>query len=141
MCQSWKDKVTCTKQQLQSLLGSLLYITKCVRPARYFLNRMLQVLRENHANKHISLTADFVKDLNWFNTFLCSYNGITFYDNKPVQAIITLDASLTGLGAVFHNMVYALPLPSGHLNYNITQLEMLNIMVKNLGSGLAKHAH
>ena len=43
MCQSWKDKVTCTKQQLQSLLGSLLYITKCVHPARYFLNRMLQV--------------------------------------------------------------------------------------------------
>ena len=129
LCQSWKDKVTCTKQQLQSLLGSLLYITKCVRPARYFLNRMLQVLRENHANKHISLTVDFGKDLNWFNTFLCSYNGITFYDNKPVQAIIALDASLTGLGAVFHNMVYALPLPSGHLNYNITQLEMLNIMV------------
>ena len=60
---------------------------------------------------------------------MCSYNGITFYDNKPVQAIIALDASLTGLGAVFHNMVYALPLPSGHLNYNITQLEMLNIMV------------
>ena len=26
-------------------------------------------------------------------------------------------------------MVYALPLPCGHLNYNITQLEMLNIMI------------
>ena len=60
---------------------------------------------------------------------MCSYNGVTFYDNKPVQAVIELDASLTGLGAVFQNMVYALPLPHDHLNYNIAQLEMLNIMV------------
>ena len=30
---------------------------------------------------------------------------------------------------MFYNMVYALPLPSGRLNYNISQLEMLNIMV------------
>ena len=126
LCNSWKDKKSCTKNRLQSLLGSLLYITKCVRPARFFLNRMLQVLRDNHINKYICLTKEFAKDLNWFNTFLCSYNGVTFYDNKPVQAVIELDASLTGLGA---NLVYALPLPHDHFNYNITQLEMLNIMV------------
>ena len=70
-----------------------------------------------------------VKDLNWFNTILYSYNGVTFCDNKPVQATIALDASLTGLGAVFQNMVYALPLPNNYLGYNITKLEMLNIMV------------
>ena len=139
ICQSWKDKTACTKQHLQSLLGSLLYITKCVHPARFFLYRMLQVLKDNHDNKLISLTTDFAKDLNWFNTFLCSYNGVTFYDNKPIWAVIELDAPLTGLGAVFRNMVYALPLPYGHLNYNITQLEMLNI-IKTLGLRLAKHA-
>ena len=84
LCNTWTDKTSCTKSHLQSLLGSLLYITKCVRPARFFLNRMLQVLRDNHSNGHIRLTEDFAKDLNWFNTFLCSYNGVTFYDNKPV---------------------------------------------------------
>ena len=50
---------------------------------------------------HIQLTEEFVKDLNWFNTFLYSYNGVPFYENKPVQAVIELDASLTGLGAIF----------------------------------------
>ena len=106
-----------------------MYITKCVRPARFFLNCMLQVLRDNHSNKNIRLTEGFVKDLNWFNTFLCLYNGVTFYDNKPIQAVIELDASFTGLGVIFKNMIYALPLPHEHLGYNITQLEMLNIMV------------
>ena len=51
LCDSWIPKCYCTTTQLQSLLGSLLYICKCVRPARYFLNRMLTLLRENRDNK------------------------------------------------------------------------------------------
>ena len=35
-------------KKFQFLLGSLLYITKCICPVRLFLNRMLQVLRDAH---------------------------------------------------------------------------------------------
>ena len=129
ICQVWRTKSTCTKTQLQSLLRSLLYITKCVRPARFFLNRMLQVLRDGHACKQIHLTTDFHRDLHWFNTFLSSYNGVTFYDNSQIHATIALDACLSGLGAVYKDMVYALPIPRGFRNYTIVHLEMLNIMV------------
>ena len=129
ICQVWCSKTTCTKTRLQSLLGSLLYITKCVRPARFFLNRMLQVLRDGHALKHIHLTTEFHRDLNWFNTFLSSYNGVTFYDNNQIHATIALDACFSGLGAVYKDMVYALPIPRGFGNYIIVHLEMLNIMV------------
>ena len=45
MCHEWQNKKVCSKRQLQSLLGSLLFISKCVRPARVFLNRMLEFLR------------------------------------------------------------------------------------------------
>ena len=44
MCKNWVTKTFCSKTHLQSLLGSLLYITKCVKPARIFLNRILQLL-------------------------------------------------------------------------------------------------
>ena len=37
-----------SKQDLQSLLGKLLYISRCVKNSRAFLNRMLQTLREHH---------------------------------------------------------------------------------------------
>ena len=47
LCKKWASKTYCSKKDLQSLLGSLLYITKCVAPARSFLNRMLQLLRDN----------------------------------------------------------------------------------------------
>ena len=127
-CNQWSDKRSYTKSQLQSLLGSLLYITKCVRPARYFLNRMLQVLRDNAEASRILLHAEFHKDLNWFLTFLTSYNGVTMYEIRSIAGHIYLDACLTGLGGCFKNMVYTIPLPLGFKNYNIVHLEMLNIV-------------
>ena len=47
LCQTWASKTYGRKRYLQSLLGSLLYITKCVAPARYFLNQMIELLRLN----------------------------------------------------------------------------------------------
>ena len=122
-------KVKVTKAQFQSLLGSLLYITKCVKPARFFLNRMLLLLRQHTNTGHIMLNEEFHRDLNWFNTYLIQYNGITFYDNTMIKDTVFLDASLQGLGGVFRNMVYSLPLKRGFRNYSIVHLEILNIVV------------
>ena len=36
VCHEWSDKRIVNKNQIQSLLGLLLYISKCVKPARYF---------------------------------------------------------------------------------------------------------
>ena len=91
-----KSKVT--KNQLQSLLGSLLYVTKCIKPARFFLNRMLQLLRDSTSKSHINLNRFFHRDLNWFNTFLWRYNGITFYNHQKPHHTVHLDACLTGFG-------------------------------------------
>ena len=55
----WLEKRSCTRRQLQSLLGLLLYIHKCVKPARIFLNRMLELLRAAHGSNFISLTSEF----------------------------------------------------------------------------------
>ena len=129
VCHEWLDKRICTKNQLQSLLALLLYVSKCVKPARYFLNRMLQLLRDNFDKNRIKVTPEFTKDLTWFQTFLISYNGVTFYDIRPLQPQIHLDACLTGLGGVFNNMVYSIPVPKGYNGYNIAHLEMVNVVV------------
>ena len=44
VCQ-WLGKDVASKRQLQSILGLLLYIHECVKPARVFLNRMLDLLK------------------------------------------------------------------------------------------------
>ena len=129
MCKTWTHKKVITKQQYQSLLGSLLYITKCIKPARIFLNHMLQVLRSHHNSYRFTLKPEFFQDLCWFNTFLDQYNGVTYFDNKTPHHVVHLDASLLGMGATVANMVYTLPIPD-HCQYlHITQLEMLNVVV------------
>ena len=132
LCKNWASKTYCSKKDLQSLLGSLLYITKCVAPARSFLNRMLHLLRQNTNVSKILLTPPVFQDLAWFNTFLANYNGVTFYDQIPANIEVHLDASLTGLGGHFGNMIYTLPVPVGFNEYDIVvaaTLEMLNIVV------------
>ena len=129
ICKKFASKVKVTKNQLQSLLGSPLYITKCVKPARFFLNRMLQLLRQHTSKSTIFLNSAFHRDLNWFNTFLLQFNGVTFFDYKQPDHTVYLDACLTGFGAAFANNIYALSIPLGFKNYTIVHLEILNIVV------------
>ena len=79
ICKNWVQRTVCSKRELQSLLGSLLYVAKCVKYARYFLNRMLTLLRENNQERRISITEEFRSDLNWFNKLLSVYNGVSFF--------------------------------------------------------------
>ena len=128
LCSYWTIKTYCSKQDLQSLLGSLLYVTRCIKHSRYFLNIILQMLRNNVQSRKILISPDLRKDLAWFNQFLTQYNGVTYYDTNYCHTEVHLDACLSGLGASFESMVYALPIPKNH-NYKIVHLELLNIVV------------
>ena len=129
VCSQWKHKDWCNKCELQSLLVRLLYMTKCVKTSRPFLNRMLKLLRQADKQEKIALTQDFHRDLNWFGQFLTEFNGVTLFFHDPVDSHIEVDASLQGLGAVCVNEVYAVPIELGFRNYQIIYLEMLNILV------------
>ena len=128
MCQNWVQKSFCTKRELQSLLGSLLYVAKCIKHARHFLNRMLTLLRENAQAKQIKITEEFRSDLRWFNNFLSVYNGVFFFNYVPSKSVY-LDACPSELGAIFDSQVYALPLPHSWQDVNIAYTEMISILV------------
>ena len=128
ICKKWSSKRACTRRELQSLLGSLLYVAKCIKYARFFLNRMLQLLRDNGHSKCIVITEEFKRDLKWFNSFLPVFNGVSFFNYTPSK-LIHLDACPSGLGAIFDNQVYALPLPASWRNQNIAYTELINVMV------------
>ena len=68
MVRQWLTKNVVTKQQLQSLLGSLLYVHKCVKPAHVFLNRMLDLLRASHVTQKITLSPEFKRVCHLFAT-------------------------------------------------------------------------
>ena len=128
-CHSWSTRKVCTKQQLQSILGLLLYITKCVKHARFFLNRMIDTLKEAKNSKIIILNKEFAKDMAWFNQFLVYFNGTVYFNPLPAHGTFEIDACLQGFGGRYNEYVYNVPLEGTVLKYNICQLEMLNVVV------------
>ena len=55
--------------------------------------------------------------------------GLLFTTIKNSSESVHLDPSLTGLGGVCVQMVYALDIPKDYMYYSIVHLEILNIMV------------
>ena len=82
--------------------------------------------------RRIPLTEDFHKDIQWFLKFLPSYNGISYIRKRKVDAeqSLYLDASLTGMGAIWSDRVYTTPSHNcADLDLKIVHLEMLNIVI------------
>ena len=131
-CMAIYGKSRISKHTFQSLLGKLLYVHKCVAPARMFVNRILKVFRSNSHKKFISINEEFRKDLARFIRFLPDYNGIVFIDKQKLYGNETLyiDACLTGMGGVWNDKVYSTPIfgiPQKFIN--IANLEMLNTLI------------
>ena len=120
-----------TKRQLQSLIGSLMFVHKVVKPARYFVNRLLETLRG--MSQVSSMTVEIRRDVNWFLSFMEHFNGTCSYLYTPVQCnyLIELDACLTGLGARFNNQVYQYQFKDKEVpcSFSIVHLEMWNVLI------------
>ena len=131
LCAKWAQKTTATKRQLQSLLGKLLYIHRCVRHSRLFVNRMLALLRNLHNDNNIHLTDTFQRDIAWSNLFLDRVNGKTMIHNQGFpQIYVFVDAFLSGVGAIWEDNVYASTYPPGFTDIlSIEHLELINIWV------------
>ena len=131
-CQAVANRCHLTNRAFQSLLGKLLHIHKCVIPARIFINRMLALFRENSNKRRIYLTPEFHKDFPWFLVFLPQFNGVTYIKKSdiPYNHTLHVDASLTGLGGVWNNQVYATPIFDSYgIELKIVHLEMLNLLI------------
>ena len=71
----WLSKKIATHKQLQTYIGKLIAIHRCVKPSRLFINRMLRVLRNTPMQRSIKLTGYFFQDVRWFHRFLDKFNG------------------------------------------------------------------
>ena len=118
-----------TKKQLQSLIGHLVHVAKCVSPARLFIARLLEALRAAKG-KYINVNADMRADLRWFSEFCQGWNGKSYIPDPAPTREIFVDACLSGIGATDGHIAYAgqvAPVHDG--SSNITELEALNVVV------------
>ena len=129
----WLDKLTCTRNELEQLIGKLQFVSSCVRPARIFICRLLTFLCGMNRGVQYTIPLEVRRDLLWWRWFLPEYNGksVMWMEQFPVpDAIISTDASLRGIGGTFEqSMYFRLTLPPRWRNVNIAFIEMLAVCV------------
>lgn len=128
---------TVTKKQLQSVIGKLSYIADCIRPARLFISRLLDLLRTvDKKDHHINLNKEAKKDILLFLKFMDNLNGKTTIPDhqwcEPDHMIAT-DAALQGLGGICYTtsgtQVFHCNVPNHLEGKHIGIYEMLVILV------------
>ena len=124
-----------TRRPYNPLWGhSCTYTSKCVGPARLFVNRNLATLRQTPNDGTITLSPEFKRDMAWFNAFLPVFNGKVYFDKrtKPTNTNLYVDACLTSVGRAWGNLVFALPLDrlvSLPIPCTIIHLEMIIVYI------------
>ena len=119
-----------SKKQLQSILGQLLFVAKCVRPARTFVSRLLTALRGAKDPNKIDVTPDMRKDLQWFKQFCEEWNGVAVITKKAPTKTILVDACLSGVGATDGQFGYGQQVAHREQGAaNITELEAINVVL------------
>ena len=103
LTESWLSKELVTVKEVQSIIGKLNFVAKCVKPARIFIGRMLNFLREMPRKGTTRLTEEFKGDILWWFTYLPNFNGVALINNNRwslPDEVLASDACLSGCGAV-----------------------------------------
>ena len=130
----WEAKRTCTKHELDSLIGQLQHASNVGKPGCSFLRRMI-VLAKVAVKPwhHIRINASFRADLAWWKAFLRAWNGITMMtmlDEQAPGGMVTSDASGSwGCGAFSGSNWFQLQWNTNLLSKSITVKEMVPIII------------
>ena len=105
----WQLKRRCTKRELSSFTGTLQHASTVVRSGRTFIRRMYDLLAcAKRPSHHLNLNEGFRSDLQWWASFLTTWNGIGMISPSkppPPSAVLTSDASGSwGCGAFWQEM-------------------------------------
>jgi len=123
-------------KEVQSIIGKFNFVAKCVRPARIFISRMLNFLREMPKRGRSTLPQEFKADIQWWNRYLPNFNGVSVIAaekwSKPDE-VIASDACLIGCGATcgteFFHKVFPIQVTSMDLHINALELMALVVAV------------
>ena len=94
LLQEWLDKRSCTRRELERLLGHLSHAATIIHPGRIFLRQLFNLLPQaRRPFHHVRLNRQARADLRWWQHFLQAWNGIAFFPAMEVSVHIYSDAS------------------------------------------------
>ena len=104
---AWDAKLTCTKWDLLSLVGSLSFACKVVKPGCTFLRCLIDLSTTQSELQGILLLDEEARaDIKWWRDFIRYWNGKEIIQPQPVTSVdlgLYTDASNVGMGGVSGN--------------------------------------
>ena len=99
---AWQRRKSCTRREMESLLGHLCHAATAIRPGRLFLRPLFNLLPHAPEPYHfIRLSLAIRADLHWWAFLLREWNGVSLFPLESPSVHIFSDASGSyGCGAV-----------------------------------------
>ena len=133
---TWLVKESATRKEVESLIGKLQFASKCIKPGRTFIARLILWLKNMNRKSRYTIPAEAKKDMAWWGRFLEQYNGISILwltKIPKIDQLITTDACLKGYGAICGKEYLHGEFPAKLQNSNIAHLEILAVVVDPCG--------
>ena len=129
--EQWRYKRTFYRRELQSLVGKLQFVSKCVRTGRV---RLLKTMRGLEDKKCYLLTDEAKLDIKWWYDFHPKFSGTVLmwmYDDKEPDHIMATDACLEGVGGICGDEYFQSSFPARihEKCTNIANKELLTVLV------------
>ena len=131
-CNAWLNRKQAVKQEIQSLVGKLAFVSQCIPPARRFMARILHTLRQTHGSALCSLDQGFHLDVRWFADYAAEANGRRLLQPSREQIDIVCDACLEAGGAYSNaaKSYYNIKFPRAfRARHHISQSEAINAIL------------
>ena len=138
LLQNWQDKRSCTRKDLERLLGHLSHAATIIRPGRIFLRHLFSLLSSvKQPNHFIRLNRQVRADLRWWQYFLQSWNGVSLLPTGEASVHVFSDASGSfGCGAFTLNSGwFQLQWPQSWADIDISSKEMVPVVVCGVAPG------
>ena len=129
---TWLNKSKARHREVESLIGKLQFMAKCVRAGRIFLGRLIQWIRTMDRTTLYSIPLEARKDIAWWGRCAYQHNGISLMwliSEPGTDVILQTDACKRGYGGLCGQQYFRGRFPKEVQNSNIAILEIWAVMV------------
>ena len=128
---TWLLKTSARRKEVESLIGKLQFIAKCVKAGRIFLGRLIQWLRQMDRKNNYRIPLEARKDIAWWGRCMTIYNGtsLLWLMKEPgTDTVLQTDACPKGFGGIYGKEYFRGRFPEQEQNRNIAILEIWAVM-------------
>ena len=129
---TWLYKTSARRREVESLVGKLQFMAKCMKPGRIFLARLIQWISKMDRRLQYTIPLEARKDIAWWARCILEHNGISLLwlvKEPGMDTLLQTDACPKGYGGISGQEYFRGRFPKELQSKNIAILEMWAVMV------------